>query len=221
MVSETKRAVVISINLTSMNCFYYSYLQLCPELTHTLLLSHCAIRFDGKIFGRKLYWLLLKAALCKIFRSLVLERCIQMTWDMLRTVNHHLPTVLSPWLLASVFFCSLDAPPSVAGAPGAPMSVKAYDINSDYVLVAWKPPNTVNEAPITGYFVDRLVSTLTLLRLSLNRAALEHQRDYSGIIPPFLSSIWLFLWWYSWTEFIFHNIFSELISQSSLDFIQK
>uniref|UniRef100_A0A3B4UK10 Myomesin 2a n=1 Tax=Seriola dumerili TaxID=41447 RepID=A0A3B4UK10_SERDU len=42
----------------------------------------------------------------------------------------------------------------VSGAPGAPMSVKAYDINSDYVLVAWKPPNTVNEAPITGYFVD-------------------------------------------------------------------
>uniref|UniRef100_A0A4W6EY90 Myomesin 2a n=1 Tax=Lates calcarifer TaxID=8187 RepID=A0A4W6EY90_LATCA len=35
------------------------------------------------------------------------------------------------------------------------MSVKAYDINSDYVLVAWKPPNTVNEAPIIGYFVDR------------------------------------------------------------------
>lgn len=38
------------------------------------------------------------------------------------------------------------------------MSVKAYDINSDYVLVAWKPPNTVNEAAITGYFVDRSVS---------------------------------------------------------------
>ncbi|KAF7642644.1 hypothetical protein LDENG_00254000, partial [Lucifuga dentata] len=33
--------------------------------------------------------------------------------------------------------------------------VKAYDINSDYVLVAWKPPNTTNEAPISGYFVDR------------------------------------------------------------------
>lgn len=37
------------------------------------------------------------------------------------------------------------------------MSVKAYDVNSDYVFVAWKPPNTVNEAPIVGYFVDRLV----------------------------------------------------------------
>lgn len=37
------------------------------------------------------------------------------------------------------------------------MSVKAFDINSDYVLVAWKPPNTVNEAPISGYFVDRSV----------------------------------------------------------------
>ncbi|XP_019720086.1 myomesin-2 [Hippocampus comes] len=48
-----------------------------------------------------------------------------------------------------------DAAPPVAGAPGAPVSVKAYDINSDYILVAWKPPNTVNEAAITGYFVDR------------------------------------------------------------------
>lgn len=48
-----------------------------------------------------------------------------------------------------------DAAPTAPGAPGAPMSVKAYDINSDYVLVAWKPPNTVNEAPIIGYFVDR------------------------------------------------------------------
>lgn len=55
----------------------------------------------------------------------------------------------------SAYLFVSDAPPSVTGAPGAPMSVKAYDINSDYVLVAWKPPNTVNEAPITGYFVDR------------------------------------------------------------------
>lgn len=51
----------------------------------------------------------------------------------------------------------VDAAPSAPGAPGAPMSVKAYDVNSDYVFVAWKPPNTVNEAPIVGYFVDRLV----------------------------------------------------------------
>lgn len=51
----------------------------------------------------------------------------------------------------------LDAAPSAPGAPGAPMSVKAFDINSDYVLVAWKPPNTVNEAPVSGYFVDRSV----------------------------------------------------------------
>ncbi|KAM9818934.1 myomesin-2 isoform 2-T2 [Syngnathus typhle] len=48
-----------------------------------------------------------------------------------------------------------DAAVPVAGAPGAPMSVKAYDINSDYILVAWKAPNTVNEAAIVGYFVDR------------------------------------------------------------------
>uniref|UniRef100_A0A671UIW8 Myomesin 2a n=1 Tax=Sparus aurata TaxID=8175 RepID=A0A671UIW8_SPAAU len=55
----------------------------------------------------------------------------------------------------SAYLFVSDAAPSAAGAPGAPMSVKAYDINSDYVLVAWKPPNTVNEAAISGYFVDR------------------------------------------------------------------
>ncbi|XP_033479943.2 myomesin-2 isoform X1 [Epinephelus lanceolatus] len=55
----------------------------------------------------------------------------------------------------SAYLFVSDAAPPVAGAPGAPMSVKAYDINSDYVLVAWKPPNTVMEPAITGYFVDR------------------------------------------------------------------
>ncbi|XP_072320005.1 M-protein, striated muscle isoform X2 [Eucyclogobius newberryi] len=58
----------------------------------------------------------------------------------------------------SAYLFVSDAAPSSAGAPGAPMSVKAYDINSDFVLVAWKPPNTVNEAAITGYFVDRCES---------------------------------------------------------------
>ncbi|XP_034756583.1 myomesin-2-like isoform X6 [Etheostoma cragini] len=55
----------------------------------------------------------------------------------------------------SAYLFVSDAAPSKPGAPGAPLSVKAYDINADYVLVAWKPPNTVNEAVITGYFVDR------------------------------------------------------------------
>ncbi|XP_069545557.1 M-protein, striated muscle isoform X1 [Brachyistius frenatus] len=55
----------------------------------------------------------------------------------------------------SAYLFVSDATSSSAGAPGAPMSVKAFDINSDYVLVAWKPPNTVNEAAIIGYFVDR------------------------------------------------------------------
>ncbi|KAF3852754.1 hypothetical protein F7725_006109 [Dissostichus mawsoni] len=54
----------------------------------------------------------------------------------------------------SAYLFVSDAAAPVSGAPGAPLSVKAYDINSDYVLVAWKPPNTVNEAAISGYFVD-------------------------------------------------------------------
>ncbi|XP_062282336.1 M-protein, striated muscle [Scomber scombrus] len=55
----------------------------------------------------------------------------------------------------SAYLFVADSAPSAAGAPGAPMSVKAYDVNADYILVAWKPPNSVNEAAITGYFVDR------------------------------------------------------------------
>uniref|UniRef100_A0A8C9Z9K6 Myomesin 2a n=1 Tax=Sander lucioperca TaxID=283035 RepID=A0A8C9Z9K6_SANLU len=58
----------------------------------------------------------------------------------------------------SAYLFVSDAAPSAPGAPGAPLSVKAYDINADYVLVAWKPPNTVNEMAITGYFVDRCES---------------------------------------------------------------
>ncbi|KAM8879454.1 myomesin-2 isoform 5-T5 [Spinachia spinachia] len=55
----------------------------------------------------------------------------------------------------SAYLFVSDAPPPVPGAPGAPISVKAFDVNADYVLLAWKPPNAVNEAPISGYFVDR------------------------------------------------------------------
>lgn len=78
----------------------------------------------------------------------------------------------------SLFPHSLDAAPSAPGAPGAPISVKAYDINSDYVLVAWKPPNTVNEAPITGYFVDRLVYILKPFQVSFYRLEPESWREY-------------------------------------------
>uniref|UniRef100_A0A8C1DHL3 Myomesin 2a n=1 Tax=Cyprinus carpio carpio TaxID=630221 RepID=A0A8C1DHL3_CYPCA len=53
------------------------------------------------------------------------------------------------------------ATPTVAGAPGAPMDVAVFDVNADYVLVSWKPPNTTHEAPITGYFVDRRKSGTT------------------------------------------------------------
>ena len=51
--------------------------------------------------------------------------------------------------------CASDAAPSVAGAPGAPMDVKASDANKDYVMVTWKPPNITTEGAIKGYFVDR------------------------------------------------------------------
>ena len=74
---------------------------------------------------------------------------------MLLSIHLSLWVPLTP--LTSSSPCSLDAAPTAVGAPGAPMSVKAYDVNADFVLVAWKPPNTVNEAAISGYFVDRSV----------------------------------------------------------------
>ncbi|XP_077935906.1 myomesin-2 isoform X1 [Gasterosteus aculeatus] len=55
----------------------------------------------------------------------------------------------------SAYLFVSDAPPPAPGAPGAPIGAKAFDVNADYVLVAWKPPNAVNEAAISGYFVDR------------------------------------------------------------------
>ncbi|XP_051967031.1 myomesin-2-like [Xyrauchen texanus] len=55
----------------------------------------------------------------------------------------------------SAYLFVKDATPTVAGAPGAPMDVTVSDASADYVLVSWKPPNTTNEAPTTGYFVDR------------------------------------------------------------------
>ncbi|XP_052466032.1 M-protein, striated muscle-like isoform X2 [Carassius gibelio] len=55
----------------------------------------------------------------------------------------------------SAYLFVKDATPTVAGAPGAPMDVAVFDVNADYILVSWKPPNTTHEAPITGYFVDR------------------------------------------------------------------
>uniref|UniRef100_A0A8C1MCN2 Myomesin 2a n=1 Tax=Cyprinus carpio TaxID=7962 RepID=A0A8C1MCN2_CYPCA len=61
----------------------------------------------------------------------------------------------------SAYLFVKDATPTVAGAPGAPMDVAVFDVNADYVLVSWKPPNTTHEAPITGYFVDRRKSGTT------------------------------------------------------------
>ncbi|XP_036442177.1 myomesin-2-like isoform X2 [Colossoma macropomum] len=55
----------------------------------------------------------------------------------------------------SAYLFVKDAAPSAVGAPGAPMDVTVSDVNKDYVLVSWKPPNTTNEPLITGYFVDR------------------------------------------------------------------
>uniref|UniRef100_A0A8B9GB00 Myomesin 2 n=1 Tax=Amazona collaria TaxID=241587 RepID=A0A8B9GB00_9PSIT len=55
----------------------------------------------------------------------------------------------------SAYLFVRDADALIAGAPGAPMDVKCHDANRDYVIVTWKPPNTINESPVIGYFVDK------------------------------------------------------------------
>ncbi|XP_012590374.1 PREDICTED: myomesin-2-like, partial [Condylura cristata] len=55
----------------------------------------------------------------------------------------------------SAFLFVRDADPLVTGAPGAPMDLQCLDANRDYVIVAWKPPNTTSQSPVLGYFVDR------------------------------------------------------------------
>ncbi|XP_037382641.1 myomesin-2 [Talpa occidentalis] len=55
----------------------------------------------------------------------------------------------------SAFLFVRDADPLVTGAPGAPMDLQCLDANRDYVIVAWKPPNTTSQSPVIGYFVDR------------------------------------------------------------------
>ncbi|KFW07624.1 M-protein, striated muscle, partial [Fulmarus glacialis] len=55
----------------------------------------------------------------------------------------------------SAYLFVRDADALIAGAPGAPMDVKCHDVNRDYVIVTWKPPNTTSESPVIGYFIDR------------------------------------------------------------------
>ncbi|TEA23730.1 hypothetical protein DBR06_SOUSAS3810090 [Sousa chinensis] len=55
----------------------------------------------------------------------------------------------------SAYLFVRDADPLVTGAPGAPMDLQCHDVNRDYVIVTWKPPNTTKESPVIGYFVDR------------------------------------------------------------------
>ncbi|XP_059941943.1 myomesin-2 [Mesoplodon densirostris] len=55
----------------------------------------------------------------------------------------------------SAFLFVRDADPLITGAPGAPMDLQCHDVNRDYVIVTWKPPNTTKESPVIGYFIDR------------------------------------------------------------------
>ncbi|KAB0394245.1 hypothetical protein E2I00_003347, partial [Balaenoptera physalus] len=70
-----------------------------------------------------------------------------------------LPRTQDPDHVTSLSSPTPDADPLVTGAPGAPMDLQCHDVNRDYVIVTWKPPNMTKESPVIGYFIDRWVST--------------------------------------------------------------
>uniref|UniRef100_A0A673JGI3 M-protein, striated muscle-like n=1 Tax=Sinocyclocheilus rhinocerous TaxID=307959 RepID=A0A673JGI3_9TELE len=85
----------------------------------------------------------------------------------------------------SAYLFVKDATPTVAGAPGAPMDVAVFDVNADYVLVSWKPPNTTHEAPITGYFVDSLyVDVMLKVLFCINKHLIYSCLVYVTIPDP-------------------------------------
>ncbi|XP_034744104.1 myomesin 1a (skelemin) isoform X2 [Etheostoma cragini] len=48
-----------------------------------------------------------------------------------------------------------DADVEVEGVPVAPLDVRCYDANKDYVVVTWKQPAVEGNSSILGYYIDR------------------------------------------------------------------
>lgn len=63
-------------------------------------------------------------------------------------------------------FCnSTDGDAEIEGAPASPLDVVCVDANKDYIIVSWKQPAVDGGSPILGYFIDKLVLSLTLVRV--------------------------------------------------------
>lgn len=59
-------------------------------------------------------------------------------------------------------FCvSTDADAEIEGAPAAPLDVLCLEANKDYIIISWKQPAVDGGSPILGYFIDKLVLSLT------------------------------------------------------------
>lgn len=54
-----------------------------------------------------------------------------------------------------------DAEVEVEGVPVAPLDVCCHDANKDYVVVTWKQPAVEGSSHILGYYIDRLVCSVS------------------------------------------------------------
>lgn len=79
------------------------------------------------------------------------------------------PTYLanSMYARANGSFCvSTDADAEIEGAPAAPLDVMCLDANKDYIIISWKQPAVDGGSPILGYFIDKLVLSLTSVNVA-------------------------------------------------------
>ena len=58
-----------------------------------------------------------------------------------------------------------DADAEIEGAPASPLDVVCLDANKDYIIITWKQPAVDGGSPILGYFIDKLVPSMTSVRV--------------------------------------------------------
>lgn len=67
--------------------------------------------------------------------------------------------------LTGSFCIPTDADAEIEGAPASPLDVVSLDANKDYIIISWKQPAVDGGSPILGYFIDKLVLSLTSVRV--------------------------------------------------------
>lgn len=66
-----------------------------------------------------------------------------------------------PRCLMGFLSVSTDADAEIEGAPASPLDVVCLDANKDYIIISWKQPAVDGGSPILGYFIDKLVLSVT------------------------------------------------------------